>query len=220
MKKYLYSVCIILLFVSCSDIIEVQDITDEAVNLIAPADNAQVNITTLTLSWETVENAESYQVQIARPNFENILQLELDSTITENSISVNVVAGNSYQWRVRAKNSDYSTPYTTYSFIAGDTEVTDITNTTVNLIAPADNATLNMTTFTLSWEAIENVENYHVQIARPDFENIIQLELDTTVTENSISVQLEAGNSYEWRVRGQNSGYTTSYSTYSFTLEE
>ncbi|AXG69209.1 hypothetical protein KORDIASMS9_01429 [Kordia sp. SMS9] len=219
MKKYIYSICIPLFLVSCSEIIEVPDITNDTVNLIAPADDAIVNITTFTLSWETVENAESYQVQVARPDFENIIQLELDTTILENSISIDVEAGNSYQWRVRAKNSDYTTAYTTYSFTTDVTEVQDITNSTVNLIAPADTITLNLTTFTLSWEAVENAENYHVQIARPDFQNIIQLELDTTVPENSISVELEAGNSYQWRVRAENSGYATPYATYSFTIE-
>lgn len=219
MKRYIYSIFIPLFLVSCSEIIEVPDITNDTLNLIAPADNATVDMTTLTLSWETVENAENYQVQIARPDFENIIQLELDATVTENSISVDIEAGNSYQWRVRAKNSDYETPYTTYSFTSEVTEVQDITNSTVNLIAPANNITLTSTTFTLSWEAVENAENYQVQIARPDFENIIQLALDTTVIENSISVALEAGNSYQWRVRAQNSEYATSYVTYSLTIE-
>ncbi|MEM6719233.1 MAG: hypothetical protein AAF611_07975 [Bacteroidota bacterium] len=219
MKKYIYSIIGVLIFMSCSEILEVPDITDDTVNLIAPADNVTVNATMFTLSWETLENAENYQVQIARPDFENILQLELDSTITANSIAVAVDAGNSYQWRVRAKNSDFATPYTTYSFNTDIGEVIDITDEIVNLIAPADNITVDTTTFTLSWEMIENVENYRVQIARPDFENILELALDTTITENSISVALEAGNTYQWRVRAQNSDYVTSYSTYSLTIE-
>ncbi|MCH2197015.1 fibronectin type III domain-containing protein [Kordia sp.] len=116
MKKYIYSIFTALLFISCSDIIEVPDISKDTVNLAAPSDNATLNITTLTLSWEAVEDAENYQVRVARPDFENILQVELDTTLTENSISVQLEAGNSYQWRVRAINSEYTTPYTTYTF--------------------------------------------------------------------------------------------------------
>ncbi len=205
-------------FISCSDIIEVPDISSNTVNLVAPADNAALNITTLTLSWETVEDAENYQVQVVRPNFENILQLELDSTLTENSISIDIEVGNSYQWRVRAKNSNSATPYTTYSF-ANITEVPDISSNTVNLVAPADNATLNITTLTLSWETVEDAESYQVQVVRPNFENILQLELDSTVTENSISVQLEAGNTYQWRVRAINSESITPYTINTFSLE-
>ncbi|MEM6685018.1 MAG: hypothetical protein AAF617_04400, partial [Bacteroidota bacterium] len=218
-KTYIFSIAIIFMLVSCSEIIEVPDITNDTVNLVAPADNTTVNTATLALSWETVENADNYQVQIARPDFENILELELDSTVTENSISVNLEAGNSYQWRVRAKNSDYTTAYTTYSFNSDAVETVDISNDIVTLIAPADTITLAVTSFTLSWETVANAENYRIQIARPNFENILQLELDTTTTENSISVDLEAGNTYQWRVRAQNSDYTTSYSTFTLTLE-
>ncbi len=219
MKKYIYRTFILLTLVSCSDIIEVPDISNDTVTLVAPTDNATLAIETLTLSWNTLEDAESYQVQIARPSFENILQLEEDSIVTTNSISVNLASGNSYEWRVRAINSGYKTPYTTYSFTTENTEVPDITNNTVNLIAPSDNATLNITTLTLSWDAVENAESYRVQVVRPNFENIIQLELDSTVEENSISVDLEAGNTYQWRVRAQNSTYATPYSTYTFSLE-
>ncbi|MFK7749800.1 MAG: hypothetical protein AB8B65_15495 [Kordia sp.] len=116
MKKHIYSTFILLTLVSCSDIIEVPDISNDAVTLIAPANNATLSLTTLTLSWDRVEDAESYQVQIARPDFENILQLEQDSIVTENSIEIELEAGNSYQWRVRAQNSQYTTPYSTYSF--------------------------------------------------------------------------------------------------------
>ena len=116
MKKYIYSLFIVFSIVGCSDIIEVPDISNNAVTLVAPLNNATLNITTLTLSWDTVEDAENYKVQIARPDFENILQLETDSTLTGNSISVDLEAGNTYQWRVRAQNSEYETSYSTYSF--------------------------------------------------------------------------------------------------------
>ncbi len=116
MKKYIYILLGTLFVISCSDIIEVPDISNNAVTLIAPSDNATLDITTLTLSWDLLEDAESYQVQVAQPDFETILQLVIDSTLTQNSISVDLEANTSYQWRVRAKNSDYSTPYTTYSF--------------------------------------------------------------------------------------------------------
>ncbi|EDP94646.1 fibronectin type III domain-containing protein [Kordia algicida OT-1] len=116
MKKYLYALFTIFLIVSCSDIIEVPDISENTVTLVAPSNNSTLAITTITLSWNPVADAERYQVQVARPDFENILQLEKDSIVSENSISVQLEAGNSYQWRVRAINSEYVTSYATYSF--------------------------------------------------------------------------------------------------------
>lgn len=116
MKKHIYIFLLTIILVSCSDIIEVPDISNDAVNLVAPTDNATLNLTTLTLSWDPIEDAESYQVQIAQPNFSDILQLVKDSTVTGNSFSVDLEAGTTYEWRVRALNSGYTTSYTTYSF--------------------------------------------------------------------------------------------------------
>jgi len=116
MKKYIYTFLLITTIVSCSDIIEVPDISNNNVNLVAPSNNATLTLTSLTLSWDDVEDAENYQVQIAQPDFENILQLVKDSTLTGNSFSVDLEVSTSYQWRVRAKNSSSTTPYTTYSF--------------------------------------------------------------------------------------------------------
>lgn len=116
MKKYLYSIFTLFFMMSCSDIIEVPDISENNVILVAPSDNSTLTITTITLSWNPVDDVENYQVQVARPDFENILQLEKDSIVSENSISVQLEAGNSYQWRVRAINSEYVTSYATYSF--------------------------------------------------------------------------------------------------------
>ncbi|WP_052752804.1 fibronectin type III domain-containing protein [Kordia zhangzhouensis] len=116
MKKYYCYIVFILTLISCSDIIEVPDISDDIVTLMAPANNSTLNMTTLTLSWNAMEDAKQYKVQVAKPDFENILQLVVDSTLTDNSISVQLEAGNTYQWRVRAENSGYTTSYSTYSF--------------------------------------------------------------------------------------------------------
>ncbi|WP_046758582.1 fibronectin type III domain-containing protein [Kordia jejudonensis] len=116
MKKYIYIILLATVFTSCSDIIEVVDISDTNVQLVAPSDNSTLNLTTLTLSWDSVADAENYQIQIAQPDFENLLQLVADSTLTANSYTVTLEAGTSYQWRVRAKNSDYTTSYSKYTF--------------------------------------------------------------------------------------------------------
>lgn len=116
MKKYIYIFICLSIFTSCSDIIEVPDISNDTVTLVAPSDNSTLNLTSLTLSWDAVADAEQYQVQIAQPDFEDILQLIQDATLTTNSFTVDLEAGTSYQWRVRAINSGSSTSYTTYSF--------------------------------------------------------------------------------------------------------
>ena len=64
----------------CDDIIEVEDISNTTVIILAPTNNAVLNNTTLTFSWEPIESAETYQIQIATPTFDEALQIVVDST--------------------------------------------------------------------------------------------------------------------------------------------
>lgn len=98
------------------------------------------------------------------------------------------------------------------------TEIEDISNRSVSVLAPTDAVVLNITEVTFSWNAVEDAENYRVQIATPNFEDATQIVADTLVITTNFTKTLAIGN-YEWRVRGENSGYQTSYSTQSFSIE-
>lgn len=115
MKKLVFVLFWIITFISCEDIIEVVDISDKTVTILAPTDQAVLNVTDVTFSWETLEDAETYQLQIANPSFENALQIVVDSTLEGSHLSATLEAS-SYEWRIRAKNSGYDTAYTTQSF--------------------------------------------------------------------------------------------------------
>lgn len=99
----------------CDDIVELEDISRDAVTLIAPYNNAVLHTATLNFTWEPVVDAENYQIQIAAPNFENPLQIVVDSTITTHNLLIDLES-NSYEWRVKAKNSGYETLYTQQAF--------------------------------------------------------------------------------------------------------
>ena len=103
-----------LLF-TCEEIIEVEDISNNAVTILAPTDTAVLNITDVNFSWLAVEDAEQYKLQVATPNFEMANQIVLDTTITTTNFS-EVLEFGSYKWRVRAENSGYETVYTSQSF--------------------------------------------------------------------------------------------------------
>jgi len=107
------------------------------------------------------------------------------------------------------------------SFTACDDifEVGDISDNTVELLAPSDNSILNILTPTFSWTPLEEAENYHLQIATPNFSEATQIVLDTLVTESNYAVSLDTI-AYQWRVRAENSGYQTDYTTQSFSIEE
>ncbi|SFZ93399.1 hypothetical protein SAMN05428642_103111 [Flaviramulus basaltis] len=102
-------------FIACDDIIEVVDISNKSVSILAPTENSAIDITLVTFSWNPVEDAESYHLQIATPSFENAIQILEDTLITKKNFTKTLEAAN-YQWRIRGENSNYQTPYVTTGF--------------------------------------------------------------------------------------------------------
>ncbi|NRB61409.1 MAG: hypothetical protein HRU50_15930 [Winogradskyella sp.] len=111
---------IFMLFLSlfsfgCSEIVEVSDISNDQIEIIAPTNNSTLTIENVNFSWGSIEDAEQYKLQIVTPSFEEANQVVLDTTIIATGFNKNLGAGD-YQWRVRAENSDYQTVFTTQSF--------------------------------------------------------------------------------------------------------
>ena len=113
MKK-IYITLILLCALGCEAVFE-DDLSNNSVNLLAPLNNTQVKAGDIAFTWEQVEEADSYQLQIAMPSFENANQILLDSITDGNRVIHNLDVG-TYQWRVRGTNSAYETPYSTVSF--------------------------------------------------------------------------------------------------------
>lgn len=96
------------------------------------------------------------------------------------------------------------------------TEVGDLSGKSIMVLAPK-NGTVVDSIATFTWEALEEAENYHLQVAKPSFENASQIVIDTLMTKTNYTKPLGTGN-YEWRVRGENSGYVTAYSKQDFIV--
>lgn len=117
----------ILLFIgiiflsSCEELLEVTDISDQEVNLLAPSDSVVVMQSDVRFSWEEVFEAQSYHVQVAQPSFENASQIVIDTLVVVDSTYtgsnfVKPLSDNGYEWRVKGMNSDFETPYKTHRF--------------------------------------------------------------------------------------------------------
>ncbi len=220
MRKFVLIFSLLFSFISCSDIVRVEDISDETVSILAPTNNAIINSTSVTFSWQAIEDAESYHIQITTPTFTQATQIVVDSIVTSTDFTI-TLAANNYQWRVRAENSAYETIYTTQSFSVLETDDVDISGETVTLLAPADAVVFNTTdTINFSWETVLHAENYIIQIATPNFENATEIIENETVINTGFSISNLEANSYEWRVKALNSAYETDYTTQSFTIEE
>lgn len=208
MGKTIYILLIITsLFVlqSCEEIIMEDDIANKQVVILAPVNNAMLNNTSATFSWEFVEGATQYQLQIAKPDFNNALQIVLDTIISDNTFTQQLNLGN-YQWRVRALNSAYQTAYVTRNITIVSND--DFESNTVTLITPNNGLVTNETSQNLAWQSIIGAIGYQVQVLDA---NDLLIE-NQVVSGTSFTYQFPEG-SFQWRVRATNGTQQTLYAS-------
>ncbi len=119
--KILLVLLILVSVFACEDILEVPDISGEKIQLLAPSDSTVVGQNPVNFSWNEIPEATQYVVQIAIPNFNNASQIVLDTLVVVDTtyrgprLSKSML-NESYEWRVKARNSDYETDFTNSSF--------------------------------------------------------------------------------------------------------
>ncbi|PCI94574.1 MAG: hypothetical protein COB15_13715 [Flavobacteriales bacterium] len=94
----------------------------------------------------------------------------------------------------------------------------DIENEAISLLSPKNNLLTIQPTHTFWWDLLEGAEVYNMQIVEGTFSAVTYLVLDTTINNNKFSVTLYPG-SFQWRVRGQNNGGETHYTTFNLTID-
>jgi hypothetical protein len=211
MKK-LYGLLLVLLFFSCEEIIMEEDISGQIVKLMAPYDGAQFSSTGITFTWDPIENGTQYQIQIAKPNFTNPLQIITDTTIDTTSFTTQLNIGQ-YEWRVRAVNSAYATAYSTRSFTILNNE--DFHDNSVALSSPANDIITNSASQNLIWQAVIGATGYHLQIV-DNTTSVITFEQD--VVSPNFNYTFTEGN-FQWKVRATNGSQNTLYSARSLLVD-
>lgn len=225
MKKiFIQLLAVAYLFLGCEEIISVPDISEELVQIIAPSDGSLVTESSVNFTWETIEFAEQYQVQVASPTFGNATAVVIDTILGDSTQSFRRFRAElqeaNYQWRVRALNSNYSTSYMSASFVVDTAEVAqDISTIPLVLIAPGVDASLETLEVQFTWESISAADSYIFQVAYPDFINPVQIVEDQVLLQTSTQVTL-ANNTYQWRVKASNEDSETAFSTRSFVIDD
>ena len=148
------------------------------------------------LSWDSADGAVSYELRTAL----SVETLE-EATAIENigstnySISSPLENNQTYYWQVRAKDSDsqfgYWSDYGTFTIEWGD----------MSLIYPSNDADCGDLTPAFSWNPLEDVDHYELQLA----ENTADLDSSTVYSSSSASftpsVDLTNETTYYWHVR-------------------
>lgn len=195
MKKGIIILIATIALTACEAVF-VENISDKYITLIAPTNNATVKEGSVNFLWESVEEASEYQLQIATPAFSNASQVVLDTVIPQTTFTYKLIAGE-YEWRVRGKNSEYTTAYE--SSLVNITD-TDISNAETELLLPEADGIRNETSQKLTWTSVTDAIEYRVQIWKPDANGA--LEKDIIVTETEYTYTFTEGN-FVWKVRPQ-----------------
>lgn len=114
MKK-IFILLMMLVSTACKDVIDEVRLYEDSVDLVAPVNNAVLNDVDVIFSWNSVDGASEYVIQIATPDFTNPNQIVTDSTLTTTSFSTTLSVTTGYEWRVKAINSNYETAFSTRS---------------------------------------------------------------------------------------------------------
>lgn len=112
-------VIVFSVFISCEELINEEDISKDSVQLLAPTNNSTIDEGDIGFNWKALSGADDYKLQVATPNFTSAIQVVLDTTISKNSFTSTLIAGE-YEWRVKALNSAYETEFTTHALIVNE----------------------------------------------------------------------------------------------------
>lgn len=200
---------LLLIFLSsCSDVFE-EDISDDAVALIAPSDSAVLTSSQVQFLWDDLEGADRFQLQIAEPNFIAIERL-LEDTLLFNLLYLRNLRPGEYGWRVRGLNDAYMSQWTSFTFRVDSTN--DLSGQVPVLITPTNEFVDSDSTVFFSWSPLLDAEDYRFEIRLESLEGAL-LQAPIIIEETSHTETLGEGR-YFWGVQAQNSDPT--FSDFSF----
>ncbi len=182
--------------------------------LVSPPDGAQNTSLVPLLTWNASATATSYRLQVASDT--GFTQIAFnDSTLTSTTQAVGPLLANAtYYWRVRAKNSGGSSPFTArFRF------TTTASPPVPEQVTPADSAVRLDRLVTFGWNTVAGATAYHVQVAADaGFTNL--LVNDSTITGATKQLgPFPYGARLLWRIRSRNTAGASEYSeTRVFTI--
>jgi len=209
------SLVVIVFFSSCKEFIE-PSITNQKLNLVAPANRIETTNYQQTFWWETLEDAFQYRLQIVNPSFGNINQLVLDTVVKTDKFIYTLEPGN-YEWRVRGENGSSQTAYTTYRLVVHPSSLQD---QVVQLVAPTNGLITTNSAIQYEWLKLFGTTQYRLQIDNKNFADENNLLLNQTTPNLIFTHTLTADGNYQYRIRAENAMEISKWSAIrSFTYD-
>ena len=209
-----------------------EDISGRTVQIVAPVNGAEITSGTTTFLWKEVKGATSYHLTVVGPSFANAGTVIVDQIFSASeginhptSHTVDIPEGE-YEWKIVASNFEYRTKEQIYSLSIVDVEPKpeDISDKTVQIVAPVHGSKINPGSTTFLWKEIKGATSYHLTVVGPSFANARTVLVDQVFSapENgshptSHTVDIPEGE-YEWKIVASNSHYQTKDQAYSLSV--
>ena len=195
---------------SCKDVFE-EDISEDKVNVVAPASAKRFKTREVTFIWNELEGADEYYIEIVTPRYTNIEKIVKDTTIDGTQTSWDFTFPNvgEYEWKIVAKNGGYSSKETIQLIYI---DSVNFVNEKVVLISPIDGFRTNDTLILLDWEDFPDAVNYRLEVASPNFGTgtIIASTIEGTSEKEYLFGNEQK---YQWKVKAINvDGVESQYS--------
>lgn len=191
-----------------SDVRTIASVVDAPV-LVTPANNAIRQNTAILFTWETVNGATLYDLEVSNTNTFATVVASLYSNNKPNGFVSNLKNSSDYFWRVRAKNDKGTGAWSVvYKFTTSlETPV---------LVSPEHNAVKVPTTVELKWNKVANAHHYKLDVSSDaNFATIVKTVADLDTNVYSVS-GLNNFKVYYWRVAAVKADDTTPWATRSF----
>jgi hypothetical protein len=213
MNKTLIFMFLVLIMGGCTLFTE-PDINNVEVNMISPVHDLHTTQLTQTFWWESVPDAEGYNLIIVSPLWDSVSKLILDTNIVAEKFTFSLVPGE-YDWGVSAYNYSSSTPYTINHLVI-DTS-SSLNNQVVVLHTPDENLNTRQIRQFFSWYKLESAESYLFDIRYDSWQGSSVINIQNT-SEDTITVTLPEGIFY-WGVQARNDFSGTIFSTRSIVID-
>lgn len=161
------------------------ELSNSIITLIAPANNTTIQDTIVNFLWDEIKGNTSYNIQIVTPDFVNTEKMITNNWVTDNQFSITLSPGE-YSWRVKARNDQSETNYTTNKFTIYSSK---ITSKIINVYTPENDALYNTKNIVFSWESLGNNCTYILELRKNEWSNNeVVKKIETTSTTTTISL--------------------------------
>ncbi|MDN4166386.1 MBG domain-containing protein [Cytophagales bacterium LB-30] len=180
--------------------------------LVSPNDNA-VNVSTNTnFDWNSISGSTAYTLQVSESNlFDSLIINETytnGTAFSNTSITKALTADKNYFWRIRASHASDTSSWAERRFSTGASLIA--LPETPQLVAPATNASIHVSTVALEWEEVSGA-SYIIELSTDTTFNTIFKTVESNLTSEEIN-EIELGNTYHWRVRSIKDGLASTWS--------